>query len=58
MDTAIALALISAARYSIMTAFSFLEAAGKTETEIEAFYQSTKAEFDAKDPGNLADPDA
>ena len=56
MDPATALALIGAARYSIMTAFSFLEAAGKDETEIEQFYQETKAEFSQRDPAKLADP--
>ena len=55
MDPVIALALISSARYSIMTAFSFLEAAGKTEAEIDTFYQATKKSFMEKDPDNLAD---
>jgi hypothetical protein len=55
MDPGVALALISAARHGLMTAFSFLEAAGKDETEIEAFYQETKAEFNQKDPAKLPD---
>jgi hypothetical protein len=56
MDPQVALALIGAARYGMMTAFSFLEAAGKDEAEIEAFYQETKAEFNRRDPANLPDP--
>ena len=53
MDPVIALALINSARYSIMTAFSFLEAAGKTEAEIDTFYQTTRKSFMEKDPDDL-----
>lgn len=56
MDPAVALALISGARYLTMTAFSFLEAAGQNEAEIEQFFAETKAQFDLRDPANLPDP--
>jgi hypothetical protein len=56
MDPVVALQLIAASRQLLMLGFSFLEAAGKTEAEIDAYYAETKAEFKARPPEGLPDP--
>jgi hypothetical protein len=56
MDPAVAVALISAARQAVMMGMAFLEAAGKDETQIEAFLSETRVQFQNRPPEKLPDP--
>lgn len=55
MDPNIVAAIVEIAKLGIQSAFTMLRIAGKTDVEIEQFFQEQKDYFDAHPPDTLPD---